>query len=40
MVWMAVNVFLFVYTFELYEGPEFTFLRVIVHVGLAHPFHI
>ena len=35
---MAINVFLFVYTFEIYEGPQFTFLRVIVHVRTAITF--
>ena len=31
-IWMALNLFLFVYNFEFYKGPQYTVVRVIIHV--------
>lgn len=33
-IWMTVNVFLFVFTFNVYRGDDWTFLRIIVANGL------
>lgn len=34
LIWMGVNVFLFIFTFNIYKGDQWTFLRIIVQDGL------